>query len=253
MKFVEVFHNDDVRGAFQIADGTNYLCYITGQEQEHQLFHTNSKLFIDIQQHLFDNLCNKAIPAREKIKEIQRGFRGEFADTINEPVEIRKVVIDQLMSAKDEILLLFSTSNSFYRAKYDGMLNLLRQIPNDVTVKVLIQAEDNLQKETIQDELRQSLKQIRVQFITKPLQTRIVALVVDQATSVAIDINDDTKKTFEEASGPAIYSNNETTVASCILDKQNKIKEAYFQMFKGLKLKDETYLRRWSFEQKKEK
>jgi hypothetical protein len=35
------------------------------------------------------------------------------------------------------------------------------------------------------------------------------------------------------------------------LDKQNMIKEAYFQMFKGLKLKDETYLRRWSFEQKK--
>lgn len=36
MKFGEVFHNDDVRGAFQIADGTNYLCYITGQEQEQQ-------------------------------------------------------------------------------------------------------------------------------------------------------------------------------------------------------------------------
>jgi hypothetical protein len=50
------------------------------------------------------------------------------------------------------------------------------------------------------------------------------------------------------------------TVSSCIsifetlwtrseLDKQNKVKQAYFQMFKGLKLKDETYVRRWSFEQ----
>jgi hypothetical protein len=37
------------------------------------------------------------------------------------------------------------------------------------------------------------------------------------------------------------------------LDKQNKIKQAYFQMFKGLELKDESYSGRWSFEQEKEK
>lgn len=272
MKFGEVFHNDGVKGAFQIVDGTNYLCYITEnegkitreQKQEHQLFHTNTKPFVDIQQYLFDNLCNKAIPGREKIKEIERGVRNDFAETINEPAEIRKIVTNQLISAKDEILLLFSTANSFYRAKYGGMLNLLRQIPNDVTVKVLIQARDNLEKDAIHEELRQSLSQIRVQYITKPLQTKIVAVVVDRATSVAIEINDDTKETFEEASGPAIYSNSEMTVSSCMsifetlwiqseLDKQNKIKQAYFQMFKGLKLKDETYMRRWSFEHEKEK
>src|SRR5215831_13403420 len=167
------------------------------------------------------------------------------------------------MSAKDEILLLFSTSNSFHRAKYGGMLNLLRQIPNDVTVKVLIQAGYNLERDAIQEELRESVKQIRVQYITKPLQTNIVALVVDQSSSVAIEIKDDTKETFEEATGPAIHSSSEMTVSSCMsifetlwiqseLDKQNKVREAYFQMFKGLKLKDE-YIRRWSFEQEKGK
>jgi hypothetical protein len=178
MKVGEVFHNDGVKGSFQIVDGTDYLCYITeneasrDKEQGHQLFHTNTKSFVDIQQYLFDNLCNKAIPAREKIKEIERGIRHDFADTISEPAEIRKIVINQLMSAKDVILLLFSTSKSFYRAKYGGMLNLLGQIPNDVTVKVLIQAEENLEKDAIREELRQSLRQIRVQYITKPLQTR---------------------------------------------------------------------------------
>jgi hypothetical protein len=269
MKFGEVFHNEEVKGVFQIADGTNYLCYITGnegkttREQHQQLFHTNTKSFVDIQQYLFDNLCNKAIPAIEKIKEIERGIRNNFSDTIHEPVEIRKIVTNQLMSARDEILLLFSTSNSFYRAKDSGMLNL-GYVPNDVTVKVLIQAADNLEKNTIQEELRQSCKQIRVQYITKPLQNKIVTIVVDQVTSVAMEINDDTKKTFEEASGPAVFSNSEMTVSSCIsifetlwtrseLDKQTKIKQAYFQMFKGLKLKDETYLRRWSSERDKEK
>jgi hypothetical protein len=91
-----------------------------------------------------------------------------------------------------------------------------------------------------------------------------VTVVVDQATSVAIEITDDTKKTFEEASGVAVYSNSELTVSSCIsifetlwiqseLDKQNKINQAYFKMFKGLELKDESYIRQSSFEEKKEK
>jgi hypothetical protein len=272
MKCGEVFHNDKVKGNFQIADGINYLCYIIEneseiarkQKQEQQLFHTKTKSFVDIQQCLFDNLCDNAIPAREKIKEIERGIRTDFVDTINQPAEIRKIVTNQILSAKDEILLLFSTANSFYRAKYNGMLNLLRQVPKDVIVKVLIQAGDDLEKVRIQEELRQSHGMIRVQYITKPLQTKIVTVVVDQATSVAIGINEDSKKTFEEASGPAIYSNSELTVSSCIsifetlwiqseFDKQNKIKQAYFQMFKGLELKDESYSRQGSFEKANKK
>lgn len=80
-------------------------------------------------------------------------------------------------------------------------------------------------------------------------------LVIDQATSIAIEIKDDSKKTFEEASGAAIYSNSELAVSSCIsifetlwiqseLEKQNKVTQAYFQMFKGLELKEESYSRR---------
>ena len=168
------------------------------------------------------------------------------------------------MSARDEILLLFSTANSFYRAKYGGMLNLLSQVPKDVSVKVLIQAGDDVAKDLNQEELRQNHGQLHVQYFTKPLQTKIVALVIDQATSVAIEVNDDAKKTFEEASGSAIYSNSELTVSSCIsifetlwirseFDKQNKIKQAYCQMFKRLEPKDEFYSRRGSSEQQKEK
>lgn len=265
----EVLHNDRATGNFQIADGNHYLCYITENREGHintreQLFHTKNRSFVNIQQCLFDNLCDKAIPAKEKIKEIERGIRNEFADTINEPGEIRKIVTNLLMSAKDEILLLFSTTNSFYRAKYSGMLNLLRQIPNDVTVKVLIQVADPLLKDAIQQELRESRGKIQVQFISKSLQKKIVTIVADQSISIAIEIKDDVKKTVEEASGPAIYSNSELTVSSCIsifdtlwiqseFDKQNKIKQAYFQMFQGFELKEESYSRRWLFEQKKEK
>ena len=265
----EVFHNARVKGNFQITDGIDYLCYIIEKEEGHtegraQLFHTKNKSFLNTQQCLFDNLCDNAIPAREKIKEIERGIRNDFTDTIYEPAETRKIIKDQLLSAKDEILLLFSTANSFYRAKYDGVLDLLRKVPIDVSVKVLIQVSDRIQRDAIQQELKESLGKIQVQYIAKPLQRKIVTVVADQGTSVAIEIKDDTKKTFEEASGAAIYSNSELTVSSCIsifetlwiqseLDKQNKVTQAYFQMFKGLKLIGESYSRRWSFEQGKKK
>ena len=37
------------------------------------------------------------------------------------------------------------------------------------------------------------------------------------------------------------------------IEIQNKVKQAYFQMFKGFELRDEFYTRRWSFEQQRAK
>jgi len=263
----EVFHNDRAKGNFEIVDGTDYLYYISDNGDRTEggkiLFHTKNKSFVNIQQCLFDNLCEKAIPAKEKFKEIERGARKDFTDTINEPAQIRKIVNDQLLSAKDEILLLFSTTNSFYWVKNGGMFDLLWKVPDDVTVKMLVRVADRLQKDTVQEELRESPGNIQVQYVAKPLQKKIVTVVVDQATSVAIEIKDDTRKTFEEGSGTAIYSNSELMVSSCIsifetlwiqseLDKNNKVKQAYFQMFKGHGLKEESYSRRWSSQKKEE-
>jgi len=82
------------------------LCYIAdnnqgkitfGDEQRQHLFHTSNESFIAIQQYLFDNLCNNAITAREKIKETKRGIRNDFVDTINDPAEIIKIVNNQLL------------------------------------------------------------------------------------------------------------------------------------------------------------
>ena len=142
------------------------------------------------------------------------------------------------------------------------MLNLLWEASErGVTIKILVQADDDTVAETIQKKIRKTRLPINIQHIRKPLQAKITTLVIDQAVSLAIEVADDTKRTFEEAIGIAIYSNNESTVSSCLsifetlwiqseFDKQNKIKQAYFQMFKGLKLKDESYIRRWSFERK---
>jgi hypothetical protein len=112
--------------------------------------------------------------------------------------------------------------------------------------------------------IRQGNLPVNLQYIAKPLETKISTLVIDQAVSLAIEINDDTKITFEESTGIAIYSNSESKISSSLtifetlwiqseIDIQNKVKQAYFQMFKGFQFKDELYTRRWSFDQQKSK
>ena len=47
-----------------------------------------------MQQYLFDNLCYKAVPAREKIRELNKGIRSDFKDNIDDPSEIQKVAMN---------------------------------------------------------------------------------------------------------------------------------------------------------------
>ena len=273
MKFSEVFHSDKIKGNFLIVDGTKYLYFLMdrneheGQQLVRQLFFTQLKSFVDSQQYLFDNLCNHSIPAKEKIREIGRGINGNFVDIIRTPSEIHKIAVELIDSSTYEILLLFSTTNSFYRAEYSGMLNSVWEASQrGVNVKMLIQGntEDNKLKEIVQQVIYQRNLPVNIQYIAKTLEAKISTLVVDQAISLAIEISDDSKMTFEDSTGIAIYSNSESKMSSSLtifetlwiqseIEIQNKVKQAYFQMFKGFELRDEFYTRRWSFEQQRTK
>lgn len=265
----EVFHNDNVKGNFMIVDGMRYSYYVIEENSPSEIqnvresFYTQVKPFVDAQQHLFDNLCSTSIPAREKIREIGRGIKGDFVEIVQTASKIQDIALELIESATYEILILFSTTNSFYRAEYSGVLNSLwKASERGATVKLLVQGadDDNRLTETIHKTVMQRNSSVSIQYITRPLETKITSLVIDQAVSLAIEVNDDTKQTFEESTGVAIYSNNELKVSSSLtlfetlwiqseFEKQNKIKQAYFQMFKGFELKDELYVRRWSFEQ----
>jgi hypothetical protein len=269
----EVFHNDRVKGNFMIVDGERYSYYVIEENSDRETrdvresFYTQVKSFVDAQQHLFDNLCSRSIPAKEKIREIGRGIKGDFVEIVQTASQIQDITTELIYASTHEILMLFSTTNSFYRAEYTGVLNSLwKASERGVTVKLLIQGadDDNRLKETIRKTVMQRNSSVNIQYISKQLETKITSLVVDQAVSLAIEVNDDTKQTFEESTGVAIYSNNELKVSSSLtlfetlwiqseFEKQNQIKRAYFQMFKGFELKDELYVRRWSFEQQDQK
>ena len=57
--------------------------------------------------------------------EIQEPHKRQFTKRIAEAIETQRLIKKIINSATEEILLLFSTSNSFMRAEHDGLLSLL--------------------------------------------------------------------------------------------------------------------------------
>ena len=57
---------------------------------------------IEQQQYFFETLWSKAIPAEQRIREIEEGLKPEVIETIREPKVIQERVFELLKSANDE-------------------------------------------------------------------------------------------------------------------------------------------------------
>jgi hypothetical protein len=122
---------------------------------------------------------------------------------------------------------------------------------------------DETVREISDTKLRPSYENLTLNYLQQFLPTKITTVIADQSRSLTIEVNDDTKDSWQEAVGIATYANSESTVFSNAsmfeslwiqseLDKQNKARQTYFQLFSGSKLKDEIYSRRWSSAKEKE-
>ena len=56
-------------------------------------------------QYFFDMLWRKAIPAKQRIKEIEEGLKREFVETLQDPEEIENLVSKVIISALKKLTL----------------------------------------------------------------------------------------------------------------------------------------------------
>jgi len=105
---------------------------------------------------------------------------------------------------------------------------------------------------------------ISVQYLQKSLQTKMTTMIFDRRTFLDISTEINSNENLEGIMGSCVYSNNEIKLNSLIsifeflwiqsdIDNQKIIKEAYFKLFKGFNLRDETYKRDWTFETNSQK
>jgi two-component system, OmpR family, sensor histidine kinase VicK len=261
-----VYHIDGSGGDFCIIDGTTYLYDIENSNIKMAGYHrqliSNNHTFVKLQQNLFENLLNHATPARDKIREVEHGVQSEYIKTIQDPSSILQLVRERIETAGFDIQALFATINSFYRAESDGIIDLLGSArARGINVRVLIRIDDETLKDISKDMIKKKHDPINVNFIRQTLRSKITTFILDQSFSLTIEVKDDSKDNFSEATGLATYSNSESTVFTdysmfenlwiqAELERQNSIRQAYFKMFNGQKLKDEIYKRDWKKEEK---
>ncbi len=80
-----------------------------------QIIYSNVRAILEQHKYLFETLWNKAIPADQKIKEIEEGVIPSFIDTIADPNGIQKTIFDLIHTADHEILITFPPANTFRR------------------------------------------------------------------------------------------------------------------------------------------
>ena len=257
MKNFELFHSASLSGSYVIANGREYLGYLPDDKGVATVLHITRPSFVDSQLFLTNAIIDKAVPAKQRISEVVKGIGDEFIETIRDPAKTKSLTLDLIRSAIYEIAILFSTKNSFVLAEKEGILDEIGHASRRGTkVKILVMRDETI-KGISDAKLREPDEDIQLNYLQQFLPTKITTIIIDQSKSLTIEVNDDTLETMQDSIGLATYSNSESTVFSNAsifeslwiqseMDKQSKARQTYFQLFKGFKLKDEIYGRRWS-------
>jgi phosphatidylserine/phosphatidylglycerophosphate/cardiolipin synthase-like enzyme len=221
----ELRHLEGVKGNFAVGE-SDYIATAIQQEARPiaRLIHSNARGMIEQQQYFFETLWSKAIPARQRFKEIEQGAKREFVETIRDPSEIQKIEFDLIKAAEEEILILFSTANAYSRQEKAGTLDLLKESASKrgVKVRILVPVVDDYNKaiiisnSTIQ-QLKDSgidIQQIKKEGKLDRLHNELMMLIADQSVCLTVELREDTEEEIsEETIGlVATYSNSESTV-----------------------------------------
>jgi signal transduction histidine kinase len=203
------------------------------------------------EQYVSDPFWNKVIPTEQEIREIEKeeSEKSEniILQIIRDPAEVQKLGFELIRSAKEEILIIFSTANAFHRQIRVGGAKLLREVTiakRDLNTRILTPQDERIKE--VSSELKQQLQKIEVRHVEESLQTKVTVLIVDRKYSLSIEFKDDTKDSVYEAIGLATYSNSKSTVISYIsifesLWKQVELIERVTKLSEELKYQENVH------------
>ncbi|MGI9010225.1 MAG: ATP-binding protein [Nitrososphaeraceae archaeon] len=223
----------------------NPQCVIMFKRLNHA-YGKNLKNFMGTTQFTSDPFWDKTIPTEQEINEINQEVSKPDIRVINNPEEALKRADQLIKSAKNEILLLFSSANALHRrlVRADSLdtIRELIQTHNEIKIRVLTPFDEKISD--LVNYLKESLN-IDVKFLAEPLQLKVTIVVVDRSYSMAVElVNDDVYNSID-AMGLSTYSNSKSTVLYYVsifesLWKQADIYKKAEELYEQLKYKNET-------------
>jgi two-component system, OmpR family, sensor histidine kinase VicK len=155
-EFAELRHLSGVKGNFEVSKNGigggkgEYIGTATLQEAKPiaQIIYSNVKDIVEQQQFVFDTLWNKAIPFQVRLKEIEEGIKPERIEVIVNPKEALEAEYNLLKSAKKEVIMIFSTVNTFLlQERQLGITQILTNLSKQgVRIKILTPIDKGIEE-----------------------------------------------------------------------------------------------------------
>ena len=226
---VELRHLEGVKGNFGIVDGKEYgaAANIYDLQPPVEFIYSNVKTFVDQQQYFFETLWNKAIPAEQRIKEIEEGRAPEKLEIIQDTQKSISRAFDIMNKTQKELLVLFATPRTFNFALRGEAADIYRKISeNGVCIKLLIPRGAEHENEQIA-KVGEISPSINLRFSEVDLNTRITIMISDRKEFMSWELRDDSLDDPYLAGGIASYSNVKALASSyaIIFDNLWKITE----------------------------
>ncbi|MFZ0329182.1 MAG: HAMP domain-containing sensor histidine kinase [Nitrososphaeraceae archaeon] len=215
LKFAkEIRHLGGIRTNFSISE-IEYLSSMTGNQTREPVSHiiySNVRAMVEEQKYVFESFWNKAIPAEQRIREIEEGIEPEVFEIIAERKKIAQTFLDLLRSTKKEALVLFPNDKAMVRADRLGIIDYLVELSQKekaVSIKIICQ----LSKENV-DIVNKVSEQAPAIRILNGNDSLYGMYIIDDEKLLRIEMRDASAETFMEAIGFAVYSNRKNTVQS---------------------------------------
>ncbi|HLN35051.1 MAG TPA: HAMP domain-containing sensor histidine kinase [Nitrososphaeraceae archaeon] len=237
----------------EIIDGSKYFfhtqkCFNVYKRLEN-FYGKNIKNFIENKQFVFDTFWDKAIPTSDEIQEIKNiKFSKPCLKIIKDPEEAVRTAINLVQSAENEVLLLFSSANGFYRRMVlgDGFLTLQR-LQDTTKGNIIVRILTPFDKKIGDAVNRLTAKGIHIRYLPEALYLTVTFLIVDRKFSMTAELVNDSTESPAESLGLSTFSNSKSTVLYYIsmfenLWKQSELYEKAENLYEQLKNINETQI-----------
>ncbi|HYF99560.1 MAG TPA: HAMP domain-containing sensor histidine kinase [Candidatus Saccharimonadales bacterium] len=220
LTFSEIRHLDGMKGNFEVADESEYVAVAVVHEAQSlpQLIFSNVPEIVEQQQFVFDSFWNRAIPAEQRIKEIQEGIVSSVTTVFNDYKQAENKEFEMIKTATKEIQIIYSTANAFHLQEKRGTLELLKQMADQnkkLQISILVPIDSSIKKSLSLQLLNKTInKNIQIQDIAPSIDIKIKSLVVDRKESLVMELKHLQSERLIASIGFSIYSNSLPIVLS---------------------------------------
>jgi two-component system, OmpR family, sensor histidine kinase VicK len=213
MELVELRHLEGVQGNFGVSE-SEYMATATLDREKAVpiLIYSNVKQIVKQQQYVFQTLWNKAIPAEQRIEEIELGKEHEFLEVCPDGIKAADVYSQFAGLIQSEALLILPSSKALQHEYDIGILHKLIEAAakRKAVVRIICPLDDKNAK--IAEWLSDSGGPT-IQLLNGDGSDSTV-FIVDGRLLFRAEYRTDQAGKFSDATGYAVYSNSKPTVNS---------------------------------------